>query len=167
MSTRPRLPWSYQSAPPCFFLLALNAPQPEAPRLPQDVFIEAAAKEDANETLEYALDASKFPEVASSAVGSGEPSTLGRHIAQPHMGRKNRGDIFGAHWRGVGFPSLLRRPRGRCHCLRSTPIWRRTCAAVLHLLAPRPRTRSAAVNKSLLGPLQSSSRYFLIHFRCL
>ena len=52
-------------APPRFHLLALDAPQPETPLPPQNIFIEAAA---ANDTLEYAIDAAEFPEVALNAV---------------------------------------------------------------------------------------------------
>ena len=50
-----------------FVLLALDAWQPEAPPL-QNVYIEAATKEDADDTLEYAISESEFPEDASNAV---------------------------------------------------------------------------------------------------
>ena len=63
---RPRPPRSYQLASPRFLLPALNAPQPEAP--PLQVFSEAAAEEDTDKKLEYALDALEFLEVASNAV---------------------------------------------------------------------------------------------------
>ena len=59
---------SYQSAPPRFFLLALDAPQPKAPLPPKNILIEAAADNGLDETLEYAINAADFPEVASNAV---------------------------------------------------------------------------------------------------
>ena len=51
---------SYASAPPRYLLLALNAPQPQ-PAPPQNMLIEAAAEDDNNDTLEYALNATDFP----------------------------------------------------------------------------------------------------------
>ena len=60
--------WSYQSAPPRMYLLALNAPQAELPLPPQNVLIEEAAGEDLNSTLKYAIEAAEFPEVASNAM---------------------------------------------------------------------------------------------------
>ena len=59
---------SYQLAPPRFLLLALDAPQPEAPPPPQNISIEVAAEDDADSNLEYAIDAAEFPEVASNTV---------------------------------------------------------------------------------------------------
>ena len=81
---------SYQLAPTRFVLLALDAPQPVA-LPPQKVYIEAAAEEDADATLEYAINADKFPEVASNTVvlvdtGLSVASALSCCIAQPHKG---------------------------------------------------------------------------------
>ena len=69
MKPRPRPAWSYQSAPPRSYLLALSVPHTEAPPPPQqNILIKEAAGDDLNSTLEYAIKAAKFPEVTSNAV---------------------------------------------------------------------------------------------------
>ena len=80
---------SYRSAPPRFFLLALDAP--EAPQPPQNIFIEAATDNKLDNTLEYAIEAAEFPEVASNAVVLVDAavqvsSALRCHLTQPNQG---------------------------------------------------------------------------------
>ena len=134
MLPRHRSAQSYQSAPPRFFLLALDAP--EAPQPPQNIFIEAATDNKLDNTLEYAIEAAEFPEVASNAVvlvDAAVPPLPLRPTQSGQFGLKE----FSRRSLALGTSSpSSRRPRGcrRCRLLRSTPIWRRGCATILRRL---------------------------------
>ena len=138
---------------------------------PQAVFVEEAATEDLDETVEYFLEA-EDPEVASNAVVLVDAQTqVSRPPSRPGSARASPCPVIGVRISGV-IEALItaaapvfaaRSPRASPPL---PPAYADSAARVVRrpppaLLIQRPRTRSSAGDGPLLEPLISDTRCFL------
>ena len=148
--------------------------QLQFPPAPQPIVIAAAAApEDLDSTFKYVIDEGDAQEVASNAIilvdpvaqTSSPPSAAA--LPNPFLEIRVKG-FFSAY---VDSRSIVRvfKADARPHPPPSPPPTYadsapQTCRQPLPSLfsASRPRTRSAAVDGSLLGPLEGNTRYFLL-----
>ena len=170
------------SAPPYLHAsIFFEAPTPEellAPQVhphppPQAVFVEEAAAEDLDETVEYWIEA-EDPEVASNAIVLVDATTqVSRPPSRPGSARASPRPFVGVRVSGVieaiitaAAPVFASRSPRASSPPPPPPAYADSAARVVRrppsaLLIERPRTRSFAGDGPLLEPLISDTRCFL------
>ena len=153
----------------------LLAPQAHPHPPPQAVFVEEAAAEDLDETVEYWIEA-EDPEVASNAIVLVDAATqVSRPPSRPGSARASPRPFVGVRVSGVIEAIITAAaPVFSSHPPRASspppppppPAYADSASRVVRrppsaLLIERPRTRSSAGDGPLLEPLVSDTRCFL------
>ena len=173
---RHSLYFEFEAPPPEAFLAPLQLPAEDPQPLPQAVFVEEAAPEDLDATVEYFLEVDD-PEIASNAVVLVDAQTqVSRPPSRPGSARASPRPFVGICVSGViealitaAAPVFSQRSPRASPPPPPPPAYADSAARVRRrpppsLLIERPRTRSSTGNGPLLEPLVSDSRCFLINF---
>ena len=168
--------FEFEAPPPEAFLAPLQLPAGDPQPLPQAVFVEEAAPEDLDATVEYIIEADD-PEVASNAVVLVDAQTqVSRPPSRPGSARSSPRPFLGIRVSGViealitaAAPVYSQRSPRASPPPPPPPAYADSAARVRRrpppsLLIERPRTRSSTGNGPLLEPLVSDNRCFLIDF---
>ena len=165
--------FEFEAPPPEQLLAPLQLPPAHPQPLPQAVFVEEAAADDLDETVEYFIEA-EDPEVASNAIVLVDAQTqVSRPPSRPGSARASPRPVIGVRISGViealitaAAPVYAARSPRASPPPPPPPAYADSAARVVRrppsaLLIERPRTRSSTGDGPLLEPLVSDTRCFL------